>query len=90
MIPDYEISVSIEHEVKSKIGTIFVNEKILEEYSVRIYEIEPLFLWALQKKIQVDNNDQEYILFRIDIYFTEYFLAVEIDEKGQTDRDLIF
>ena len=35
MIPDYEISVSIEHVVKSKIGTIFVNEKILEEYSVR-------------------------------------------------------
>ena len=49
-----------------------------------------LFLWALQKKIPVDNNDQEYILFRIDIYFTEYFLAVEIDEKGHTDRDLIF
>ena len=29
-------------------------------------------------------------MFRIDIYFTEYFLAVEIDEKGHTDRDLIF
>ena len=42
------------------------------------------------KKIQVDSNDQEYILFRIDIYFTEYFLAVEVDEKGHTDRDLIF
>ena len=37
-----------------------------------------------KKKIQVDNNDQEYILFRIDIYFTF------IDEKGHTDRDLIF
>ena len=35
MIPDYEISISIAHVVKSKIGTIFVNEKILEEYSVR-------------------------------------------------------
>ena len=45
---------------------------------------------SIIKKIQVDNNDQEYILFRIDIYFTEYFLAVEIDEKGHTDRDLIF
>ena len=43
-----------------------------------------------KKKIRVDNNDQEYILFRIDIYFTEYFLAVEIDEKGHTDRNLIF
>ena len=44
----------------------------------------------IKKKIQVDNNDQEYILFRIDIYFTEYFLAVEIDEKGHTDRNHIF
>ena len=43
MIPDYEISESIEHVVKSKIGTIFVNEKILEEKSVRIYEIDPYF-----------------------------------------------
>ena len=49
-----------------------------------------LIFMSITKKIQVDNNDQEYILFRIDIYFTEYFLAVEIDEKGHTDRDLIF
>ena len=49
-----------------------------------------LIFMSITKKIQVDNNDQEYILFRIDIYFTEYSLAVEIDEKGHTDRDLIF
>ena len=30
------------------------------------------------------------MLFRIDVYFTEYFLAVEIDEKGHTDREPIF
>ena len=30
------------------------------------------------------------MLFRTDVYFTEYFLAVEIDEKGHTDRDLTF
>ena len=29
-------------------------------------------------------------MFRINIYFTEYCLAVEIDEKDHTDRDLIF
>ena len=29
-------------------------------------------------------------MFRIDIYFTKYCLAVEIDEKGHTDRDVIF
>ena len=28
------------------------------------------------------------ILFRIDIYFTNYLLAVQVDEKGYTDRDL--
>ena len=50
MIPDYEISVSIEHVVKSKIGTIFVNEKIPEEYSVKIYEMDPYFYEHYKKK----------------------------------------
>ena len=49
-----------------------------------------LILVSIIKKIQVDNNGQQYILFRIDIYFTKYCLAVEIDEKGHTDRDLEF
>ena len=44
----------------------------------------------IMKKIQVDKNGCKYILFRIDIYFSECFLAVEIDEKGHTDRDIIF
>ena len=50
MIRDYEISVSIEHVVKSKIGKIFANEKILEEYSVKIYEIDPYFHEHYKKK----------------------------------------
>ena len=49
-----------------------------------------LILVNIMKKIQVDNNDKKYILFRIDVYFTKYCLAVEIDEKGHTDRDPIF
>ena len=81
--------MAIEHVVKSKIGTVFVNEDILEEKSVRIYEIDPYFS-EHYKKIQVDSNGQKYILFRIDIYFTKYCVAVEIDEKGHTDRDFIF
>ena len=84
------ISKCPEHEVKSKIGTIFVNEKMLEEYSVKNYEIDPYFSEHCRKKIQTDENWSEYILFRIDIYFTEYFLAIEIDKKGHTDRVLIF
>ena len=49
-----------------------------------------LILVRIMKKLQVDNNDKKYILFRIDVYFTKYCLAVEIDEKGHTDRDPIF
>ena len=41
MIPEFEISGWSEHKVKSKIGNIFVNVKILEEYSVKIYKIDP-------------------------------------------------
>ena len=66
------------------------NHNPLEEYSVRIYKIDPYFYEHYEKKIQVDNNGHKYILFGIDIYFIEYSLAVEIDEKGHTDRDFIF
>ena len=89
MIPKFEIRVCPEYEVKSKIGNTFVNEKILEECSVKTYEIDPYF-YEHYKKEQVYENGCEYILFRIDVYFSEYLLAVEIDEKGHTDRDLLF
>ena len=53
MIPDYEISVSIEHKIKSKIGTIFVNKIILEEYSVKTYEIDPYFYDHYKKRYKL-------------------------------------
>ena len=80
MIPESEIPVCPEQEVKSKMGNIFVNEKILEEYSVKIDKIDPHFCEHYKEKIQVDKNGCEYIVFRIDAHFTDYFLAVEIDE----------
>ena len=42
------------------------------------------------KKIETDKNECQYILFRIDVYFTEYLLAMEVDEKDHIDRDFIF
>ena len=90
MIPGSEIPKCPEFEVKSKIGKLFMNEKILEEYSVRIYEIDPYFYEHHKEKIKVDKNGREYILFRIDVYFTEYFLAIEIDEQNHEGRELIF
>ena len=55
MIPDNEISVCPEHEVKSIIGTIFVNVDIIEGYSVKIYEIDPYFCEHYNRKIQSDK-----------------------------------
>ena len=49
-----------------------------------------IFIKIIKKKIEVDKNGCEYILFRIDVYFNKFLLAVEIDEKEHTGRDLIF
>ena len=48
-----------------------------------------IFMNAMKKK-KVDNNECKYILFRIVIYFSECSVAVQIDEKEHTDKDLIF
>ena len=65
MIPDFEISKCLEYEVKSKIGSIFVNKKIFEKKSVKVYEIDHHFYEYYKENIQTDENDQEHILFRI-------------------------
>ena len=90
MISESAISKCPQHKVKPKIGNIFVKEKILEEYSAKIYKIDPYFHEHYKEKIQVDKNGREHILFRIDVYFTEYPLVVEIDETSLASRDLIF
>ena len=50
MIPDSEIGECPGYKYKSKIGNIFVNKKILQEYSVKIYEISPYFYEHYRKK----------------------------------------
>ena len=55
---------------------------------VRIHEIHPYFYEHHKEKIKVDTNGCEYILFRIDVYFTEYFLAVETDEQNHEGEKL--
>ena len=69
-------------------GTIFVNEDILEEKSVRIYEIDLYFSEHYKKKykliVMVKNT------YCLELIFILLNIASEIDEKGHTDRDLIF
>ena len=68
-------------KLKSKICKIFKTHNPLEEYSVRIYKTDPYFYEHYERKIQVNNNGRKHMLFKIDIYFSEYYLAVKIDEK---------
>ena len=64
MIPDSEIPKCPEFEVKSKIGKIFKNHNLLEEYSVRIYEIDPYFYEHYEKKYKL-------IKMGLNIYYLE-------------------
>ena len=64
-------------EVRSKIN------------SVKIYKMDPYFYQQYEKYIEIDDNERKYISFKIEIYFSECSLAVEIDKKG-LDRDIIF
>ena len=89
MIPDSEIPKCSEFEVKSKIGKILTTMNSLKNILLGFIKLILIFISTI-KKIQVDKNGCKYILFRIDVYFSEYSLAVEIDEKGHTDRDFIF
>ena len=60
MIPDFEIPKCPEFEVNSKIGNIFKKHNPLEEYSVKIYEIDLYFYEHYEKKkynlIKMDVN----------------------------------
>ena len=53
MIPDFEIPECPEFEVKSKMGKLLMNKKILDIYSVRIYEIDPFFMSITKKKYKL-------------------------------------
>ena len=49
MISDSEILKCPEFEVKSKIGKVFKNQNSLEEYSVKIHEIDLYFYEHYEK-----------------------------------------
>ena len=57
MIPDSEIPKCPEFEVKSKIEKIFKKHNPLEEYSVKIYEIDLYFYEHYEKKYKLIKMD---------------------------------
>ena len=79
----------LDPEVRLKVLKIFKTYNSLEEYSVKIYKIDPYFYECYEKHLKADDNERKYIPFKIDIYFSDYSLAAEIDKKG-VHRDLMF
>ena len=69
MIPDSEIPKCPELEVKSKIGKVFKKYNPIQEYSVKIYEIDPQFYKHYEKKkyklIKMGGN-----VFYLELMFT--------------------
>ena len=57
LIPDSQTPECPEFEVKSKIRKYFMNGKVLEEYSVMIYEIDPFFMRITKKKSKLTKMD---------------------------------
>ena len=75
MIPDSEIPKCPEFEVKSKIGKIFKKHNPLEEYSVKIYEIDPYFYEHYEKKYKL-------IKMGVNIYYLELiFILVSVFQQ---------
>ena len=75
MIPDSEIPKLSEFEVKSKIGKIFKKHNPLEEYSVKIYEIDPYFYEHYEKKYKL-------IKMGVNIYYLELmFISINFYQQ---------
>ena len=70
MIPYSEISKCTEFEVKSKIEKIFKKHNFLEEYSVKIYKIDPYFHKHYENKYKL-------MKMGINIYCLELIFILE-------------
>ena len=75
MISDSEIPKCPEFEVKSKIGKIFKKHNPIEEYSVKIYEIDPYFYEHYEKKYKL-------MKMGVNIYYLELiFILVSVFQQ---------
>ena len=73
MIPDSEIPKCPGFEVKLKIRKIFKNYNFLEEYSVKVYEIDSYFYKHYEKKYKL-------IIMGTNIYYLELmFISINFD-----------
>ena len=87
MIPESEILECSKYDVKSKKEIYLSVKKYLKNMVSKFTKLILIFI-STAKKIKVDEKGREYILFIIDVYFFKHKLAVEIDEKRHTDKNI--
>ena len=77
-------------DAQSKIMKIFKKYNPLENYFVKIQVPDSYFLENYKEKIWFYKDGVEFIIFKIDVYFDKFSLAIDIDTKCLTNRELIF
>ena len=76
-----KISTPKSIEFRSKHGFTQYDIMLNKEQSV---------LKSIMETFEGENMETQYsvLTYRVDLYFHEYKLAIEVDEKGHCDRDL--
>ena len=69
MIPDFKISKCPEHEVKSKMETIFVNEKYLKNILLRFITLILIFMSITEKKYKL-------IKMKVNTYYLKFIFIL--------------
>ena len=67
-------------EFRSKLG--------LTQYDI-LLKRESSVLKSIMETFEEENMETQYsvLTYRVDLYFHEYKLTIEVDEKGHNDRD---
>ena len=73
LIPDSEIPNCPEFEVKSKIEKLFKKHNNIEEYSVRIYEIDPYFYERYEKKYKLAKMGVNMFYLELMLILTNFY-----------------
>ena len=81
MIPDSKISKCPEFEAKSKIGKIFKKHNPIEEYSVRIYEIDPYFYEHYEKKYKLIKMGVNIFYLELMFILTDFYWQQKLMKK---------
>ena len=81
MIPDFEVPKFSEFEVKWKIGKIFKKHNPIEEYSVKIYEINPYFYKHYEKKYKLMKIGVNIFYLEFMFILINFYLQYKLMKK---------